>query len=70
MFTSTSTPVNPSTCAINYWRWDYGDTTFDAGNFPTASHDYNQKGVTFQVTLTVTNAGGTISITQAVTTQS
>ena len=44
VFVSTSTPTSPPACAINYWRWDYGDTLYDAGNFPTASHDYNQQG--------------------------
>jgi PKD repeat protein len=67
---STSTPTTPPGCAINYWRWDYGDGQFDAGNFPTASHDYALKGHTYQVTLTVTNPGGTASIIVPVTTQS
>jgi PKD repeat protein len=62
VFVSTSAPTSPPVCAITYWRWDYGDTQFDAGNFPTASHDYNQQDSTFQVTLTVTNPAGTMSI--------
>jgi Flp pilus assembly protein TadG len=71
VFTSTSTPQS-GTCAINYWRWDFGDGNIDAANVPTTSHDYgsSRRGDTFTVTLTVRNLGGTTSTFQLVTTKS
>jgi hypothetical protein len=62
VFVSTSTPTTGA-CAINYWRWEFGDGTIDAGNLSTASHDYGNKnrGQWFQVTLSVTSPGGTVS---------
>jgi hypothetical protein len=62
VFVSTSTPTTGA-CAINYWRWEFGDGTIDAGNLSTASHDYGNKnrGEWFQVTLSVTSPGGTVS---------
>jgi PKD repeat protein len=69
VFTSTSTPTT-GPCAITYWRWDYGDGTTDAGNFPTASHAFPQQGTTYNVTLTVTNPAGVTFLIQPVTTQS
>lgn len=69
LFTSTSTPTSGQ-YAINYWRWDYGDGGVDAGNLSTASHNYGvaNRGLTFTVTLSVTNACGTVSRSQSVTT--
>jgi PKD repeat protein len=62
IFNSTSTPTSGS-CAISYWRWEFGDGTIDAGNLSTASHDYGNKhrGESFTVTLSVTNPGGTVT---------
>jgi Flp pilus assembly protein TadG len=59
VFTSTSRPTTGA-CAISYWRWEYGDTKWDAGNLPTTSHDYGSanEGKTFTVTLTVTTPTG------------
>jgi len=68
-FVSTSTPTT-GTCAITFWRWEYGDGVTDAGNFPTASHDYNCQGCTYSVILTVTNPFGSVSVTGTVTTKS
>ena len=68
-FTSNSTPTSPASCAINYWRWDYGDTFFDAGNFPTASHDYALPAHTYNVQLTVTSPAGTVTVLGTVTTK-
>ena len=61
-FTSTATPTTGA-CAISYWRWDFGDTQFSAGNLPSVSHDYgNQgRGKTYTVTLTVTMPSGTFT---------
>lgn len=59
-FTSTSTPTSGS-CAITYWRWDFGDGQTDAGNVPTTSHTYAAQGTTYNVTLTVTGPGGAIA---------
>ena len=69
VFTSTSTPTSGS-CAISYWRWEFGDGTTHAGDLPTASHDYGEEdeGKTFNVTLTVTTPGGTFSFVRAVKT--
>ena len=69
VFTSTSSPT-AGPCAISYWRWDWGDSTTDAGNLPSASHAYAQKGHTYSVTLTVTNPGGVTTTVITVTTQS
>lgn len=71
VFTSGSAPTTGS-CAISYYRWDFGDGTTSAGSLPSASHDYGKanEGVTFNVTLTVTTPGGTYSITLPVTTRS
>ena len=70
-FVSTSTPTSPPACAISYWRWQYGDAANNtsAGNFPTASFDYNNPGHTYTVTLTVTNPAGITSISKSVTTK-
>ena len=59
VFTSTSQPTTGA-CAISYWRWEYGDTYWDAGNLPTTSHNYGSanQGKTFTVTLTVTTPTG------------
>jgi Flp pilus assembly protein TadG len=70
-FTSTSTPTS-GTCAISYWRWDFGDGTTSAGAVGTTSHDYGKanEGKTFNVTLTVTTPSGTFFYILAVTTLS
>lgn len=68
VFTSFSTPTS-GVCAITFWRWEYGDGDTDAGNLPSASHDYNSSGRTFQATLTVTNPAGVASVTQTVVTK-
>ena len=57
VFTSTSTPTSGS-CAINYWRWDFGDNVLSTGNPTTTSHTYAVKGGTYVVKLTVTGPGG------------
>lgn len=67
-FTSTSTPTS-GPCAISYWRWDYGDGSYDAGNFPTAAHSYASQKTQFWVTLTVTTPSGTFPYTAPVTTK-
>jgi Flp pilus assembly protein TadG len=71
LFTSISTPTSGA-CAISYWRWDFGDGNTDAGAVGTTSHDYGNKGrgVTFNVTLTVTTPSGTFSYVAPITTQS
>ena len=70
VFTSTSTPTT-GPCAITYWRWDFGDGTWAAGNLPSTSHDYGSanRGRTFAVTLTVTTPAGTFSTTANITTR-
>jgi len=72
-FTSISTPTS-GPCAITFWRWEFGDGQTGAGNLPTTSHDYNTAGATsgesYAVTLTVTNPGGSTSITLTVVTRS
>jgi Flp pilus assembly protein TadG len=68
IFTSNSIPTTGS-CAITFWRWDYGDGTTDAGALPSISHAYaDPKGRTFTVTLTVTTPAGTWFLTHSVTT--
>lgn len=69
VFTSISTPTS-GTCAITYWRWEFGDGQTDAGNLPSTSHSYAAQGASYNVILTVTSPGGSISITRTVTTQS
>ena len=68
VFTSTSTPTTGS-CAITYWRWEFGDNTTDAGAQSSVSHMYPASGATYQVILTVTTPGGTYSFTASVTTR-
>jgi PKD repeat protein len=71
--TSVSTPTT-GPCAITFWRWEFGDGTTDAGNLPATSHDYNPAGATngesYLVTLTVTNPGGSVSVSLTVVTRS
>jgi Flp pilus assembly protein TadG len=67
-FTSTSSPTTGS-CAISFWRWDFGDGVVFAGAVPSASHDYAQQATTFNVTLTVTYPSGTAFIVAPVTTR-
>jgi Flp pilus assembly protein TadG len=67
-FSSTSAPTSGS-CAISYWRWDYGDGTYDAGAVATAVHSFPAKKTTYNVQLTVTTPGGTYSYIAAVTTK-
>ncbi len=71
VFTSTSTPTSGA-CAITYWRWEFGNGQWAAGNLPSTSHDYGSanQGKTFNVTLTVTTPGGTFSTTAPITTKS
>ena len=72
VFTSLSTPTTGE-CAINYWRWDFGDNSTEAGNLPTSIHDYGNKnrGKSFVVALTVTVPGGVTTTTYVtVTTKS
>jgi Flp pilus assembly protein TadG len=68
-FVSTSTPTS-GTCAITFWRWEYGDGATDAGDFETASHTYACKGCSYTVVLTVTNPFGSVSWWTTVTTKS
>jgi serine/threonine-protein kinase len=65
-FTSTSTPTS-GTCAITFWRWEFGDQTTSAGNPPTTVHTYPKNNTNYWVTLTVTNPAGVRSITIQVT---
>ena len=68
-FTSTSGPTTGA-CAINYYRWNFGDGTTSAGALPSTSHVYaDPKGRTFLVTLTVTTPAGTFDAVRSVTTQ-
>jgi Flp pilus assembly protein TadG len=69
VFTSASSPTTGS-CQITFYRWEYGapDNTTDAGNLPTVSHDFALDGTTYVVTLTVTNARGTVAIQKSVLT--
>jgi hypothetical protein len=66
-FTSSSGPTSGS-CAITFYRWEYGapDNTTDAGNLPTVSHSFALQNRDYVVTLTVTNARGTASISKTV----
>jgi Flp pilus assembly protein TadG len=66
---SWSSPTSGS-CQITFWRWEYGDGQIDAGNFPSASHDYNCDGCTFNVALTVTNPFGSVTYFAQVVTDS
>ena len=69
-FSSTASPTT-GTCAISYWRWEFGDSTTAAGALPSTSHAYaDPKGRTFPVTLTVTTPSGTYFYTGSVTTKS
>ena len=67
ILTSLATPTSGS-CRITYWRWDYGDGSTDAGNLPSATHDYGSKnnGKWYTVTLSVTTPAGTFSYTASV----
>jgi Flp pilus assembly protein TadG len=68
VFVSTSTPSSGS-CAITYWRWEFGDGQTDAGNVQTVSHTYPAQGTSYTVVLTVTNPGSTTSYTTTITTR-
>ena len=70
VFDGTSSSPTSGSCQITFWRWEYGapDNTTDAGVLPTVSHDFALDGQTYVVTLTVTNARGTIFIQKNVTT--
>ena len=59
-FTDTS---NPNGAAITEWLWDFGDGLGSTEDDPT--HQYQASG-TYPVTLTVTNANGSSSITRNV----
>ncbi len=52
-----------STGGPKTWLWDFGDGTASSGQHPT--HSYDAAG-TYQVSLTVTNDGGTNSTSQTV----
>lgn len=70
VFTSTSTPTS-GTCAILYWRWDFGDGVLSTGNPTSTSHTYATKGASYVVALTVTGPGGLTTTTyQTITTLS
>jgi hypothetical protein len=66
-FTSTSTPASGS-CAITFWRWEFGDGGTDAGAVPTTIHQYPRNNQSYTVVLTVTNPYGSVSVTRTVTT--
>jgi Flp pilus assembly protein TadG len=68
VFTSISTPTS-GTCAITFWRWEFGDGEVAAGNLASVSHDYNREKTTFSVRLTVTNPAGVASVERLVTTK-
>ena len=68
VLTSTSTPTT-GTCAITFWRWEFGDLTTDAGNLPSVSHTYPAESASYLVTLTVTNPGGTATYVGTVVTK-
>jgi hypothetical protein len=69
VFSSGGTSPTSGQCAITFWRWEYGDGETDAGNLTSTSHDYPLEGHTYQATLSVTNPGGTTSVTLPVTTK-
>ena len=52
-------------CPITNWLWDFGDGSAKS-NAPNPSHTYTGTKSTFTVTLEVTNAGGTDSISHQV----
>lgn len=65
-FTSASTPAS-GTCAITFWRWEFGDNTTSAGNPPTIVHTYPKNNEPYLATLTVTNPAGIRSVSIWVT---
>jgi hypothetical protein len=72
VFTSTSSPTSGE-CAIFNWRWEWGhggSEPVSNGYLPTVSHTFPGKGVTYTVTLTVTNPYGTTTTYLTVTTLS
>jgi Flp pilus assembly protein TadG len=55
-----STP-NSGVCNISGYNWDWGDTTQTVGTATGDAHTYTAPG-TYQITLQVTNQGGTNSV--------
>jgi PKD repeat protein/Flp pilus assembly protein TadG len=62
-FTDTSTA--PPGCPISTWLWTFGDGSPNS-NAPNPFHSFPSNNGTWNVTLTVTNATGSRSVTQAV----
>ncbi len=58
-FTDTSTP--PVGCPISAWLWDFGDGSLTT-NAQNPVHTFPSNNATYTVTLTVTNAGGSKSV--------
>jgi PKD repeat protein len=63
--TFTDTSTTPAGCPITNWLWTWGDNTPNS-NAPNPSHEFPSNNGSWQVTLTVTNAGGSRSITRTV----
>jgi len=59
---SASTP-NSGICNISGYIWNWGDGNSDVGSATGSSHTY-VTNVTYAITLTVTNQGGTGTVTQ------
>lgn len=62
---SASTP-NSGVCNISGYNWDWGDGNSDVGTASSTNHTYVADG-NYWITLTVTNQGGTNSLTEEVT---
>lgn len=62
-FTDTSTA--PAGCPISTWLWDFGDGTPNS-NAPNPFHAFPSNNGTWTVTLTVTNASGSRSVSRPV----
>jgi Flp pilus assembly protein TadG len=62
-FTDTSTAQ--AGCPINTWLWDFGDGSPNS-NAPNPFHSFPGNNGTWNVTLTVTNATGSRSVTRSV----
>jgi Flp pilus assembly protein TadG len=62
-FTDTSTA--PAACPISTWLWAFGDGSPNS-NAPNPFHSFPSNNGTYSVTLTVTNASGSTSVTRSV----
>jgi Flp pilus assembly protein TadG len=62
----TGSSPNSGVCNISGYNWDWGDTTTTVGTATGDAHTYTAPG-TYQITLQVTNQGGTSSVIHPVT---